>query len=181
MKRWLGMLLPVVVLATLEAEEVYKQVDSAGNVTFSDKKVAGSAPIVVPEVQTFQAPSTSASTTSHSKDKGASLDDPSFEYAEVSITKPVNEGTVWSNQGIIEVVVATDPRIRKEDKLVVFLDGKAVAEVSGATRVQLEGVLRGSHQLSVQIVDQEQAVLASAGPVSVYLHHATTGSNRPHP
>lgn len=67
------------------------------------------------------------------------------------------------NDGTVDVKVSVNPALQKNDKIVLYLDGKIAAETTVATtaiatelRFTLHGVERGEHQLQARVVKIEQ-------------------------
>lgn len=158
----LSLLLPAVVWA---ADEVYRTTDEAGAPSFTDRptgdarKVELPAPNIdsagVPQGQFYTSPS---------------RDVPTAAYESVRIVSPQAEATLRNNSGDLEVRVEVRPALQPQHWLLLRLDGKEMGDLQKESGFQLTHVDRGSHQLLVEVVDQNREVIAQSVPVTIHLH-----------
>jgi len=140
--------------------EVYKYTNKQGKAAYSDVPVTGSEKIKVPPVMTYTAPVTPKFTAS----KGKADKQPKDFYEYLEITSPLEEGTVRNNQGIVKVSYSLMPKLRRGDRVVLFVDGTAQPSLVA------EGVERGAHTLELQILGRDGAKRKSSKRVLFYLH-----------
>jgi len=148
------------------AAAVYKWVDTEGVVHYGDSPpTTGAKPIDLPEVSRYQSrqlPTTSSPRT------GAPAG--AFKgYDSLVISRPENDETVRSNEGLFTVSLALSPGLQGGHRLQLFLDGRLVAENVGSS-VQLKGVARGTHELTAVVVDEDGKEWVRSSPVRFYLH-----------
>ncbi|MEQ1579157.1 MAG: DUF4124 domain-containing protein [Steroidobacteraceae bacterium] len=146
------LLLLVALGSTVQAEEVWKWVDSQGVTHYADRPVPGAVrvDIKVQSVPTSEAevvPTTGAATT-----RPATPAQP--PYAELEIWKPASEESVVNTGGLVQVRMRLEPAIRPRHTLALYLDGKRVESLApGALQVDLQDVPRGTHSLVASVFD----------------------------
>lgn len=141
-----------------ETTRVYKTVHPDGSISYSDQPSDRAEVMDVQPVETVpayrgntSAPSAATRTTSP----------PSNFYRSLSIVKPTNESAFWSGNGAVEIEIALQPALRKNDRVRISLDGELL-KTSPIPRATLSNIDRGTHQLLVQVVDAQGEVLQAA-------------------
>ncbi len=168
-------LLLILLPAISSAETIYQTKDAQGNPVFSDSPQKGAKEINLPPLQSYTAPEKNVApkpTTKKTEKK-------QFKYTQLSIVEPQNEATIWSNPGIITGQASITPKIRMNDSLVILVDGKPATKVKGGSSFSLQGIDRGEHQLTAEIIDSKNQVLISSNPVTIYLHKASIRTPAP--
>lgn len=96
------------------------------------------------------------------------------DYQAVRIVAPEADVTVHDNSGNLAVTVLVSPplRVESDDRIVLLLDGKAVASGS-AQRFVLRGVDRGRHTLQARVTAADGMVLAASPPVRFQMWQAS--------
>lgn len=150
-------------LAAGVSAQIYRSVDSEGNVVFTDQPTKGSERLklkpltVVPSVKVDSPPAEQPAVDT-GVDTGS--------YQSFRIVDPAHDTTVRANGGELAVVLNLEPLIRHSDhRIHVFLDGQDAAQTQN-TLLKLNGVDRGAHKLQAQIRDKAGNVLISTGQVS---------------
>jgi hypothetical protein len=152
---------------TLLSAQVYKHVDEAGNVTYSDApQKKGDQPISLPEPTTIKIPPTPKSSSSEGSRKAATAK--TIKYDSVAIVTPANDESIRSNSGDVTVQFTSSPPLQGSHLYVVFVDG-AKKQESAATSVNLTNLDRGSHTAIVHIQDEKEQTLATSAPVTFHL------------
>jgi hypothetical protein len=90
--------------------------------------------------------------------------------AEARVVSPAIDETVHSNTGSIRVVVADVPRGLQLQPL---LDGEAVSEPVAASAFDLSGVTRGTHELTVRLLDADGREVMRTSPVTFHVWQAS--------
>jgi hypothetical protein len=171
MKAWLILLLCWSVAASAA---VYKWVDGAGNVSYSDTPPPGGAakvmdlpeysrykPRALPEsVRTRQPEPTSDSTTAPA-------------YQNFAITRPSNTATVHSAEGLVPVELAIEPPLAEAHYVTFLLDGVSIGDRMQTNSFTLRGVERGTHSLQALLVDADGKQLAKTKENQFTLRHDT--------
>ena len=139
------------------ATQVYKKVLPDGSTSFSDEEQDNAEVIMVepvPTVPAFKAPPSSSQSPS---DDGDTQD---LTYSKLEILSPSNNAAFHTGSGTVEVNIESVPELHKGHRFKIFLGNNLLAEQRG-TQVVANNVPRGTHQLSVNIVDRSGSVVKS--------------------
>jgi len=90
--------------------------------------------------------------------------------AEVRVVSPAIDETVHSNTGSIRVIVQDVPRGLR---LQPVLDGAAMSEPVADSVFYLRGVTRGTHQLTVKLLDAGGREVSQTPPVTFHVWQAS--------
>jgi hypothetical protein len=161
-------LISLLSLSGAPAAEVYKWVDEEGNIVYSDQPRPGAEELENLEIQTYRAP----------RERRLEPEPEPLapvKYESIGIVSPANDATIRDNSGNISVSVALTPPLMVErgHRLSFRLNGQAPGEPQTGTTFQFQNVDRGTHTLSVAVVDASGAVVGSSDGVVVHLHRAT--------
>jgi hypothetical protein len=150
------------VLLAVGGAEVYRWVDAAGVVHFSDRPTAGAERVVIeaaPSVRMAPPPGTSPRPA---VDEGSYL-----PYRGLRITSPAEDEVIWNNEGQLDVVMAVDPPLQAGHSLQLYLDGQPVATLApGENATRLSAVFRGAHTLEAEVLGQEGNSLLRSDPLN---------------
>lgn len=148
MKAWL--LIGVLFVLPASAE-VFTYVDAQGNRVFTDQPKPGNAKRVplATSNRMSAAPSASPGTAKKSEPK------PLFHYDLLRVLVPEPDATVRSTAGEIIVSITSEPGLQKGHSYRLLLDGKPTAEPGISPVFPLTNIDRGTHQLSVEILDEQ--------------------------
>lgn len=162
----MGLCLPFVAPA-----EVYRWVDEAGNVVFSDRPRPGAEELKNLDLQSYPAPKLPITSP---KSKSEKL--PLTGYTAIEIASPNNDETIWDNTGSFAVSVRLRPALHSAlgHKVVLLLDGNQVMEPGRSTQFQLTNIDRGTHTLRAAIVDRDGKEVASSDATTIYLHRQSS-------
>jgi hypothetical protein len=157
------------------AQTVYQSTDAQGNVIFSDKPNPQAIRKQLNELPSFPSnqPITNPSQSSPAEKTAMTA----MSYETLMIDSPKNEETIWSNQGIVLVKVNVQPSLANNDKMIVAIDGVDKAEITSGNSVTLKDIERGSHQLSVKMINPAGDVVKTSPSVTFYLHKANLNTN----
>ncbi len=167
----LVLLVTFAVAGTLQAG-IYKSYDSDGNVVFTDIPAAGSEKVDLPDITTFKSqpykPIQSSQPANASK---------AIRY-DIRLVQPANKETVRDNNGNIPVEVEINPALRRElgHQILIWLDNNKPIQLSG-NRYQLSNIDRGSHTVSVKVVDGKGKAISATQTNTVYLHRQSINFN----
>lgn len=90
--------------------------------------------------------------------------------AEARVVSPAIDETVHSNTGSIRVIVQDVP---SGLQLQPVLDGEAMGEPVAGSVFYLLGVTRGTHELSVKLLDAGGREVMRTSPVTFHVWHAS--------
>ena len=149
--RWLlGALLSLTALAA--SAEVYTYVDAQGNRVYTDQPGSGNAKRVqVAPSNRMSAHPTGAAPMTNAKKTEAK---PLFHYDMLRVLVPEPDATVRSSAGELIVSITNEPGLQRGHRYRLLLDGEPTAEPGPSPVFALSNVDRGSHHLSVEILDE---------------------------
>jgi len=160
--RLIALMCALLWLAPVAAEQVYKTTDAAGNVVYSDKPSPDAETIQIQEAQTVPA------------DNAPPFDykapAPSTAYTKLEIVSPENDTSFRTEDDSpgVQVSARVEPQFRGQDSYVLFLDAKEHASGKNPSFL-LNGLERGSHQVSMKIRDPEGKDMISSDLVTFHI------------
>jgi len=137
----------------LAVADVYTYIDAEGNRVFTDQphrnaKKVDIAPSNNMAVPPKKSPPKSASRTPP----------PLFVYQLLRILAPEPDATIRDVQGNLTVTVTNDPALQPGHTYRLLLDGAPYGAPGRSPVFSLSNIDRGTHQLSIEIVDQSGRV-----------------------
>ncbi|HEX8595216.1 MAG TPA: DUF4124 domain-containing protein [Pseudomonas sp.] len=150
---WLWLLL---VIALPSMADVYTYTDAQGNRVFTDQPRKNAKRVeILPSNSTTGAPPKRTVQTSPAKPRAKAM----FRYDLLRIIVPEPDATVRSASGELIVSVTSDPALQPGHGYRLLVDGNPYAEAGRSPVFPLSNVDRGTHQLSVEIIDEAGRVL----------------------
>ncbi|MVV48632.1 DUF4124 domain-containing protein [Pseudomonas sp. PB120] len=131
--------------------EVFTYVDAQGNRVFTDQPTSGKAkrvPVTTSNRMTAH-PTTPVVPSKKAEEQ------PFFHYDMLRVLVPEPDGTVRSSAGEIIVSVTSEPGLQRGHRYRLLLDGQPTAEPGTSPVFALSNIDRGSHNLSVEILDEQ--------------------------
>ncbi|WP_407331881.1 DUF4124 domain-containing protein [Enterovibrio sp. 27052020O] len=154
--------------------EYYRWVDENGTVHFSDARPEISMEIEIdvdvliqPDTSTYDSPPISP--TPSTPTSPPAPDTPALA-SRLELLSPSNDDTIRNNEGIINITLATDLPLGKNQKIRPVIDGKS-QKSQRSLQFELDNLDRGSHTIKVQLL-QDGKVIAVTPSVTVFLHRA---------
>lgn len=186
----LAALLLVVCAGTVSAEgEIYKVVDAAGNVTYTDQAPGpGATPMVLPElsvVDTDYVPETppdeaAAETGDAAADEEITPRELRQAYRDFAITQPSQEQTFWGTENTVVISWSSEKPLLPDMAVRLFIDGQAVSTTTD--NMYAATLDRGEHSVFAQLLDARgRRVLATPSVVFFIKQHSIAGDNAPRP
>jgi len=148
------------------AGEVYRQVDTEGNVTFSDQPNPGAEKIEVAPTNVHNFPKAPAIKPLQDKSEGKEL------YKSLAISSPAMDTTI-RDSGDVLIRAKISPALRKSHNLLYSDNGQPIGEPSRKLSLQLINLSRGTHLIQVDVVDADNKVLISSAPLSIHVHRTS--------
>lgn len=167
-----GILLTCLALQTIQAAEVYKQVDENGNVIFTDTPGEGAEKIEVQPTNIQNFPKTPKMAPQREQPKDT------FSYKALNIIAPLNDTTV-RNPGDVLVRAELSPGLQRAHQVRFTDNGQPLGEPSRKLSLQLINLSRGTHMLQAEVLDQQGKVMISSAAVAVHVHRNTIINNPP--
>ena len=170
-------------LGMATAADIYKWVDTQGNVHYGDEPGGGSARKMdqLPGLSTYAPPPIKIQQQEPAKIKAkeAAPEKNAVAYRSVSIVKPENGETIRSNPGMVEIFIALAPPLGKTDHIRVSLDGQSLPGQHKKTVVLLQNVDRGEHQLNVGVYNSNGRRFIGSPSLTFYMHKASLNNKSP--
>lgn len=170
MKLRLAFVAGTLALAALPlSAEVYRQVDSQGNVTYTDEPVEGTEAekIKVKPVTTVTLPKLEA--VREPEKLRQKVEKEGAIYDSVTFLAPGHNEAFHSGSGDVEFQVTSSPTLRGSHKYEVTLDGQPVGQ-SASGSVMVRNVYRGTHKAGVNIVDSNGVTIKSGETITFTIH-----------
>lgn len=144
----------LMLLALPAIAQVYTYIDGEGNRVFTDKPKSGDAERIE------LAPSNAMPTVvSQPAPEVVAPPEPGLRYNVLRILVPQPDAAIRDNTGNLIVSVNSEPKLFPQHSYRLLLDGKQVGEVGSSPVFPLLNIDRGTHQLAVEIVDQQGRII----------------------
>jgi hypothetical protein len=165
-----------------QGAEVYKYVDDRGVVHYTDKPPPGAKKADLPELQTYssdpaaaESPVAGPPVTNPAADTGTVTLPPEAAalgfYSSVKIVSPTPDQTYHTADAQVTAAASVEPELQASQghRLVFYVDGAARPPEPGQTSLVLQGLERGTHQVSAAVLDDQGQVLRQSPPVSFHM------------
>ena len=174
------LLIMLLLLSGSAHADVYKSINAAGEVVYSDTPTQGAEVMELPELPTYTPPPLPEPVAGNTEPVEKSA------YTNLVFVKPEDDATVRSNQGIINAELKLTPalRTRSNNRVQFYLDGEPYGAPGSSLRITMGNVDRGEHILTASVLDASGEVIISSDPVVVHLHRHTLNNpsqSRPTP
>jgi hypothetical protein len=138
-------------LSLSASAEVFTYLDAGGNRVFTDHPTPGNAQRLP------LAPGNRMSATSTAPAIVAKQTEtkPLFRYQSLRVLAPEPDATVRSSAGDLIVSIASEPDLQPGHRYRLLLDDQPITEPSLSLEFPLTTIDRGTHNLSVEIVDEQ--------------------------
>lgn len=163
-------------LTIVAEEKVYRSIDKNGNVVFTDQVTENAEEIEIKETATYTEtiPTYTPSTKPKSEDAPAG-------YSSLSILEPAREAAIRSNSGSLTVSYSLQPGLEPKHSTQLLMDGSPVQSSGGAGSFSLTNIDRGTHTLTVQVINEDGAVMIASDSIMItMLRYAQVRQVRPH-
>ncbi|MCV4340106.1 DUF4124 domain-containing protein [Pseudomonas capsici] len=152
-----GLLMCLLLLTVLPAAaDVYTYIDANGNRVFTDQPHKNAKRVEIPPSNNMTGtPPARTYQAAPAKPKPKAI----FRYQLLRVLVPEPDGTVRSTSGDVIVTVTSEPALQPGHNYRLFLDGQPAGQPGRSPVIPLSNIDRGTHQLSVEIVDEAGRVL----------------------
>lgn len=158
--------------------EIYKSINAAGEVVYTDTPTQGAEKLKMPALPTYTPPPlpTSSYAPVQATEKAAF-------YKSFVIVSPANEETIRNNLGILNIEAQLTPALQDKLKHRVqyYLNGKPYGTPIGKTSLTISNLDRGDYTLSATVVDADGTALISTGDIVLYIKRHSILQNPPKP
>ncbi len=184
-RRFLIVVLAAGLLMTGPAQpEIYKTVDEAGNVVYTDQPPDESAePMDLPELSVVEAvqaaPRAASQPDPSDEEEVTSVRDLRRGYRDFAIVSPQPEETIWGTGNEVLVAWNTQYRLQPGMKVTFYVDGES-RETSTESSITLSRLNRGAHTVYAELWDARNRKIATTQPVTFYIQQYSVnyGANR---
>lgn len=150
-----------------QADKIYKTEDEQGRTVYTDRpSKAAQEQTELPPVNEMSAPEQSPSFGPENTARPENEEEP-IDYG-VQIVRPANETTLTAGERDLQIRVELAPNLQAGHSLAYYLDNELVQQTQ-STQLVIEEIFRGSHTLSVNVLDQQGRVLGRSQPVVVFV------------
>ena len=148
------------ILLTPVSAGVYRTLDEDGNVIFTDKPSPDAEEIKIDKVQTIPAGADDFKYTPPEKSAES-------VYTKLDVVSPENGQVFTGNTGDVTVSVLIEPALNTGigDRLILTMDGQKEAD-STSTSFSFTNLDRGTHTITVDVVNKDGKSLKSSTPTS---------------
>lgn len=173
--------MPTVVALTLGASvtgsaKIYKTVDAAGNVSYSDVAPTNrerEAELQVEELNTFTSPTPAPAplptVVLKNPENDEEQEDPAPQrYESVTMASPTDDQAIRANAGNITLVASIAPDLHTLHSVRFFVDGSPVG-TGKSLSYSLTNMDRGTHTAKVAVVDDAGTIISESGSVSFHV------------
>lgn len=172
MKAWL---LIACLLALPASAEVFTYIDAQGNRVFTDQPKPGNAKRV-PLATSNRMSATDTASAKALKKKPEP--EPMFRYDMLRVLVPEPDATVRSSPGDIIVSVTSEPALQQGHRYRLLLDGQPIADPGPSPVFPLSNIDRGTHQLSVEIIDEQGRTVERTANQPFHMQRMTLAQKR---
>lgn len=104
---------------------------------------------------------------------------PANPYVRLEIVQPAADESIVNTGGRVDVVAVIEPELAPGHLTWFLLDGQRLEDAQrGATQVSLD-LPRGTHRLRLQVVDQQNRVIAASPEVEFHVRQPSLQANPP--
>lgn len=169
----ISLILLLLISFCLQAD-IYRLVDSDGNVTFTDEPNNKAELIELEEMPTYEPIAIPVSAVENTlaplEEESDALLIPNYM---VMITSPEQNQSIWTGGGVLTASVSLQPELStgRADLLQFKMDGRNVGDAQTSLSYNFENIERGSHILTVSVVDKKGRTLATSKSILFQMHH----------
>ncbi len=151
-------------------------VDAQGNRVFTDQPKSGNAKRVPLTKSNRMAanPTSAAPLLAQSSPEVQAL----FHYEVLRILIPEPDATIRSNTGEVIVSATNEPALQPGHRYRLLLDGQPTAEPGQSPVFPLSNIDRGSHALSVEILDEQGRIVERTANQPFHMQRTSLAQKR---
>jgi len=143
-------------LACGASAEVFTYVDAQGNRVYTDQPRGNAKRVPLATSNRMASNPTRAGPVTAVKKKP---EQPLFRYDMLRVLVPEPDATLRSSAGELIVSVTSEPGLQKGHRYRLLLDGQPTGEPGLSPVFPLSNIDRGSHNLSVEILDEQDRIV----------------------
>ncbi|KRA93946.1 penicillin-binding protein [Pseudomonas sp. Root68] len=173
MKAWL---LIACLIALPASAEVFMYLDAQGNRVFTDQPKPGEArrvPLITSN-RIAATPTSAAPSLAQSSPEVQAL----FHYEVLRILIPEPDATIRSNTGEVIISATNEPALQPGHRYRLLLDGQPTADPGLSPVFALSNIDRGSHTLSVEILDEQGRIVERTASQPFHMQRTSLAQKR---
>ena len=174
----------VLLAAALPATaQIYQYTDAKGNRVFTDQPPLGvdASSVELNITNSLPAPTVKKPVTRTPKDDDASTT-LAAPYTQLLLSGLPDDEALRANDGSFTLQVEITPKLAKQHRLQLLIDGQAYGPASTSTSLPVDNLERGEHRLAVQVLANDHVVQSSAEQtITVQRVHTGSPALRPKP
>ncbi len=171
----LGLLALLLMPALPASAAIYSYIDEAGNRVFTDRPGNhATEPVETKPSNRMPAPPLPELAPLPTK----TLKAPTLGYALLDLVQPASDATIRNNAGELSVTATSDPGLHPGHRYRLLLDGTATGESTEQPAFLLENVDRGTHQLTLEVVDAQGEPVQSSLPRTFHMMRTSLAQRR---
>lgn len=152
---------------------VYSYVDAEGNRVFTDRPAGQMAEEVrLKPSNSMPAPPVQAAPTAGPAVKATPID------YRLHIISPTEDEAIRNNAGTVNVTLQAEPALQPGHAYQVLLDGQPFGAPAEQAEFELSNVDRGTHQLAVAVIDEQERELQRSAIRSFHLLRTSLAQRR---
>jgi hypothetical protein len=145
-------LLAACLIALSASADVFTYIDAQGNRVFTDRPGSGNAKRLPPSTSNRMSANPTGAAPVIAEKKTETK--PMFRYDMLRILVPEPDATIRSSAGELIVSITSEPGLQRGHRYRLLLDGQPTAEPGPSPVFALSNIDRGSHNLSIEILDE---------------------------
>lgn len=165
----LGMIL---LYTCISFASIYMEQEKDGDVVYSDTPSSNSKQITAPN-PVNSAPSFQSTPILTKPAMTDSATQPDEDYSLFQIISPKNQESI-QNQAGFTVQIKIEPELKKDDKIQLYVDGKAWGSPQNSTSLNISTLARGTHDIYAVLLDKNQRIIRKSNAVTIYNHRVNT-------
>lgn len=161
------LLMPSVLFA-----DVYKWVDAAGEVHYSDRPLNDQVEkLDLPELTRYKPREIrkESEATTPAPGEAPLLDEKPTSYQRLAILSPEKEETIRDNEGRLLVRLVLEPTLHKDHYMKLSLDGVSMADKLKGNSAELVGLERGAHEIRVYVYNENNVQMNKSDAVKFFV------------
>lgn len=177
----LAVLLTLTMLAGPHAAlaQIYSYVDESGQRVFTDRPpaTADSTKVETPPVNRMPVGQRIIKLQAPAELK-QQLAPPPPLYQALQLVSPVQDDTLRNTGTVIDIHASSTPQLLPGHHYQAWLDGAAHGSASTQAQWQIRDVERGSHQLAVQLLDENGKTLMQTPAITIHVKQTSLAERR---
>ena len=160
------------------AAEIYSYTDEQGNRVFTDRPGGRAVELVKPRPTNSMPPAETRPIQAPEPVAAPTADSATNRYSQLEVLTPQPDATIRDNAGGLLVEVASTPELLPGHAYRLLLDGNDTELGGGGPQFALQNIDRGTHQLTVQVIDESGASLQSSPPRTFHMMRTSLAQRR---